>query len=68
MYRPQGALEFDLRGSAKGRGLGVAFVSAHRFAKRVRLTPLDSFVADGEDWQHVVIPVATMEVGLNEGN
>lgn len=62
-YRPQGALEFDLRGNARGRGLGVAFACTRRSAERAPLTPADPYLADGEGWQHVVIPIAEMDLG-----
>lgn len=62
-YRPRGALEFDLRGNAKGRGLGVTFACTDRSAKRAPLTPIAPCLADGEGWQHVVIPIADMDLG-----
>ncbi len=63
-YGPQGAVEFDLRGAAKGRGLGVAFSTFYqgRSHEPPRLTPLDPYLADTADWQHVVIPVADMDL------
>jgi hypothetical protein len=62
-YRPQGTLEFDLRGDARGRGLGVTFGSPHRSAERAPLTPLDPYLGAGMGWQHVVVPVADMDLG-----
>ncbi len=61
-YRPRGALEFDLRGDAKGKGLGVAFRCTYgRGTASPRLTPLDPYLKDTADWQHVVVPVADMD-------
>lgn len=62
-YRPQGALEFDLRGNPRGRGLGVTFACTDRLAKRAPLTLVDPYVAEGTGWQHVVIPIADMDLG-----
>ena len=67
-YRPQGALEFDLRGEAKGKGLGVAFFAAYGTSARLRLTPLDPYLADTTDWQHVVVPVADMDFDTPNAN
>jgi endoglucanase len=62
-YRPRGTVEFDLRGDARGRGLGVTFACTHRSAESAPLTPLDPYLADGDGWQHVVVPVADVDLG-----
>ncbi len=62
-YRPQGALEFDLRGDAKGRGLGVTFDCLHRSAEPAPLTLIDPYLEDADGWQHVAIPIADMDLG-----
>ncbi len=61
-YQPQGNLEFDLYGAAKGKGLGVAFWTANQGGPAADWTPLDPYLADTTDWQHVVVPVRDMDL------
>lgn len=60
-YKPRGTLEFDLRGAARGKGLGVAFWAVSPGIAPARLTSLDPYLEDRDDWQHVVLPVAHMD-------
>ena len=61
-YRPQGMIEFDLRGDARGKGLAVSFCCTYgRGTTRPQPTPLDPYLKDTTDWQHVVVPVADLD-------
>ena len=61
-YRPQGTIEFDLRGDAKGKGLAVGLRCTYgRGTASPRLTPLDPYLRDTAQWQHVVVPVADLD-------
>jgi hypothetical protein len=58
-YRARGAIEFDLRGAARGKGLGVA-LRAFEWdddGATPRSTALDPYLKDTDSWQHVVVPV-----------
>ncbi|MCK4374331.1 MAG: glycoside hydrolase family 9 protein, partial [Candidatus Brocadiae bacterium] len=61
-YQPRGTLEFDLRGAARGKGLGVAFWAPHRGSALAEPASLDPYLGDTTDWQHVVVPVAAMDL------
>jgi endoglucanase len=61
-YQPRGALEFDLRGDARGKGLGVAFYSPNEASVMPRWTPLDPYLSNTSDWQHVAVPVRDMDL------
>ncbi len=61
-YRPQGTIEFDVRGDAKGKGLGVALRCTYGAeTASPRPTPLDPYLKDSSDWQHVVVPAADLD-------
>jgi len=61
-YQPRGNLEFDLRGPAKGKGLGVAFWASNQGGATADWTPLDPYLSDTTDWQHVAVPVRDMDL------
>ncbi|MCK4283685.1 MAG: glycoside hydrolase family 9 protein [Candidatus Brocadiae bacterium] len=67
-YRPRGALEFDLRGAARGKGLAVAFYMPSRRSEMPQWTPLDPYLSDATDWQHVAVPVAAMDLSNPKSN
>ena len=61
-YRACGELTFDLRGGAKGKGLGIAVRSFDwGDAPTPKLTQLDPYLEDTADWQHVVVPVKDLD-------
>jgi len=60
-YRRQGAIEFDLRGDARRKGLGVTLCCIYGRHPAPRLTPLDPYLQDTPDWQHVKVPVADLD-------
>jgi endoglucanase len=61
-YRPQGTIEFDLRGDARRKGLGVSFRCTYgEGTTSPRRTPLDPYLKETTDWQHVVVPVADLD-------
>jgi endoglucanase len=61
-YRPAGSLEFDVRGAAKSKGLGIAFWSPDPRSALAEWAPLDPYLTDTADWQHVAVPVAQMDL------
>jgi len=61
-YRPQGTIEFDLRGDARGKGLALSLCCTYgRGTTRPQPTPLDPYLKDTTDWQHVVVPAADLD-------
>ena len=61
-YQPRGALEFDLRGDARGKGLAVALYAPNRQSVMPQWTPLDPYLSAMDGWQHVVVPLAQMDL------
>lgn len=59
-YQARGTVEFDLRGQAKGKGLGLTFRSEDHPSPR--LTPLDVYMKDTVGWQHVIVPVKDLDL------
>jgi endoglucanase len=67
-YQPRGTLEFDVRGQAKGRGLAVAFWAANQDSGGAGWTPIDPYLGDTTDWQHVSVPVRDMDLSNAEAD
>ncbi len=61
-YQPRGTLEFDLRGDGRGKGLAVALCSPDQLSEMPQWTPLDPYLRAADDWQHVVVPVADLDL------